>query len=202
MMNRALDRRHLTMAVAATAAMAVTGRAAADDEKEATPMATDETRRVLMDYLDALVQRGDFGQYLREEVAMAIMDTGEHIEGRDAVVQAITDWHTVAFDATPRVTRALVDDGNAAVEMLFVGTHTGDFGGMAATGMEVSVPYVAFYSFEEGMIAEIRLYGMVDGLLKQLSSPDDAASRHRWQAPAMNTRSKSSFRSSGSPPTV
>lgn len=124
-----------------------------------------------MGYLDALVQRGDFAQYLREEVAMAIMDTGEHIEGRDAVVQAITDWHTVAFDAQPRVTRVLVDDGNAAAEMLFVGTHTGDFGGMAATGMDVSVPYVVFYSFEDGAIAELRLYGIVDGLMKQLSAP-------------------------------
>lgn len=170
MTNRALDRRTLTLAAAATAAVAFTGRAGAD-ENESTPMSTDDARQVLMAYLDALVQRGDFGQYLREEVAMAIMDTGEHIEGRDAVVQAITDWHTVAFDATPRVTRVLVDDGAAAAELLFVGTHTGDFAGIAATGMDVSVPYVAFYAFEDGLISEIRLYGIVDGLLRQLSSP-------------------------------
>lgn len=169
MTKRTLDRRTLTLAAAATAAMAVTGRAAADEES--TPVSTDETRQVLNAYLDALVQRGDFGHYLHEEVAMSIMDTGEHIDGRDAVVQAITDWHTVAFDATPRVTRVLVDDGSAAAELLFVGTHTGDFAGIAATGIEVSVPYVAFYGFAEGMISEIRLYGVVDGLLRQLSSP-------------------------------
>lgn len=169
---QALDRRQFAIgAVAATTtSFALATRAAADEHEEA-PMSVDDTRKLMDDYLASLLEGGDFGQYLHDEVALVVMDTGDMIEGRDAVVEGIVQWHTVAFDAQPRITRVTVDEGSAAAEILFLGTHTGEFGGMEATGAHVSVPYVAYYSFADGLISEIRLYGLVYGLMAQLSAP-------------------------------
>lgn len=171
MITRNSNRRSFAFRAAAAAAIpfAVTRSAAADEHESS--MTVDETRQVIDEYVSALLEGGDFGAYLHEEVVLVVMDNGDMIEGRDAVVEGITAWHTVAFDADPRLSRAVVDEGSAALEMLFVGTHTGEFGGMEATGMSVSVPYTAFYSFEEGLISEIRLYGLVYGLMEQLSAP-------------------------------
>lgn len=167
-----INRRNFAIGAATASAMSLAAvRRAAADEHEGSSMTVDETRQVVDDYMAALLEVGDFGQYLHEEVALVIMDTGDMIEGRDAVVEGIIGWHTESFDAQPRVSRTVVDEGSAALEILFVGTHTGEFGGMAATGAEVSVPYTAFYSFEDGLISEIRLYGLVYGLMEQLSAP-------------------------------
>ena len=170
---RAINRRQFAFAAAATSAMslAVTGRVAADQHEESS-MSVDETRQVMDEYLAALLEGGDFASYMHDDVVLVVMDTGDLLEGKDAVVEGIVQWHTVAFDAAPRITRVAVDEGSSAAEILFVGTHTGEFGGVAATGAEVSVPYVAFYSLDEGLITEIRLYGLVFGLMAQISAPE------------------------------
>lgn len=167
-----INRRTFALGAATASAFSpgVASRVLADEHEESS-MTLDETRQVMDDYLAALLDGGDFGQYLHEEAALVIMDNGDMIEGRDAVVEGIVQWHTVAFAAEPRVSRVIADEGSAAVEMLFVGTHTGEFGGMAATGAQVSVPYVAAYAFEDGLISEIRLYGLVYGLMEQLANP-------------------------------
>lgn len=167
-----INRRNFTIGAATATAMSLaSARVATADEHEEASMTLDETRQIMDDYLAALLEGGDFGEFLHEEVALVIMDNGDMLEGRDAVVEGIIQWHTVAFDAEPRVTRVTVDEGSAAVEILFAGTHTGEFGGIAATDAQVSVPYVAMYSFEDGLISEIRLYGLVYGLMSQLESP-------------------------------
>lgn len=167
-----INRRKFTVGAATASAMSfAVVRQGFADEHEGSSMTLEDTSQVMDDYLTALLEGGDFGEYLHEEVALVVMDNGDMIEGRDAVVEGITQWHTVAFDAEPRVSRVIAGEGSAAVEMLFLGSHTGDFGGMAPTGAQVSVPYVAAYSFEDGLISEIRLYGLVYGLMEQLSSP-------------------------------
>jgi predicted ester cyclase len=49
-----------------------------------------------------------------------------------------------------------VDDGQAALEADLVGTHTGEFLGMAATGKSVPVPYCVVYDLRDGKLAALR----------------------------------------------
>jgi uncharacterized cupredoxin-like copper-binding protein len=172
MNSLSINRRAFTLRATAASAIALSlARNVAADEHEASGMSVDDTRMVMDEYLAALLEGGDFGQYLHEDVVLIVMDNGDMLEGRDAVVEGIVEWHSVAFDAQPRMTRVTVDEGSAAAEILFLGTHTGEFGGMAATGAELRVPYVAFYSFADNLISEIRLYGLVYGIMQQLAAP-------------------------------
>ena len=81
-------------------------------------------------------------------------------------MELITGMHTQAFDARPEVTNRLVDDG-IAVEAIFVGTHTGEFAGIPATGRAVRVPYSVLYDVAGDRITALRIYLPVHVLLEQ-----------------------------------
>ena len=52
----------------------------------------------------------------------------------------------------------LVDEGKAAIEADFVGTHTGEFAGVAPTGRAVRVPYSVIYDLRGDQISALRIY--------------------------------------------
>jgi predicted ester cyclase len=121
-------------------------------------------------YLDALLADGDFAQYLAEDVVLVVMDTGQEVSGRQAVVDTIVALHQQIFDAQPELTGLVVGEETAAAELVFAGTHTGEFAGIAPTGREVRVPYAAFYELEDDEITAIRLFGFASGLVMQLTA--------------------------------
>jgi uncharacterized cupredoxin-like copper-binding protein/predicted ester cyclase len=173
MKHLTLNRRTFAMGAAATTALSVASlRTVAADEHGDSSMSVDETREVLDAYVNAMLEGGDFGQYLHEDAVLVDIDSGLLVEGRDNVVEAIVTWHTETFDAQPTVIRSVVGEGSAAVELHFTGTHTGEFNGIAATNASVNVPYVAFYSIEDGLVTELRLYGLSSGLMTQLTAHD------------------------------
>ena len=45
-------------------------------------------------------------------------------------------------------------DDKVVVRARFLGTHTGDFNGIAATGKSVDLPFMIIYRIEAGKIAE------------------------------------------------
>jgi predicted ester cyclase len=132
-------------------------------------MSAAETEALLREYLDVLLAGGDFGQYFADDIVVTLEDTGQVVNGKDPAVQAITDLHRVAFTATPEFGSLVAGPGAAALEAVFVGTHTGEFAGMAATNRPVRVPYVVFYEIADGKIEALRLYGLAAGLLLQVS---------------------------------
>jgi predicted ester cyclase len=73
-------------------------------------------------------------------VVVALVGTDPGAEGPDAAEAWIDYLHQQAFEARPELKNMFVADGKAA-ELDFVGRHTGEFGGIAATGREVRVPY-------------------------------------------------------------
>ena len=172
-----LSRRTFAAGVVITpliAGLAVRGVAA----QEATPTATsvEETQQALNDYVTALLAGGDIGQYLTEDVVVTFMDIGLEVSGREAVADSLITLHTVQFDAQPELVNMVVGEGIAAVEAIFVGTHTGEFNGIPATGASVAVPYSGFILFEDGLVSEIHLYNFVTGLMAQLSGASTPAS--------------------------
>ena len=132
-------------------------------------MATETSERVMREYLEVLLSRGDFGRFFTDDVLWTTMETGEQIRGREAVRDYIVALHTVLFDARP-VVRGLVASGNVALlEADFVGRHIGDMGGVAATGRDVNVPYCVVYDIRGEQIAALRAYLPVGALMQQLA---------------------------------
>jgi predicted ester cyclase len=93
---------------------------------------------------------------------------GEETVGLESVVAMINAIHFVLFDSHPELRTLVIGEGQVALEADFVATHTGEFAGIAPTGAAVDVPYSVFYELEDDLITELRVYGLVDGLVQQL----------------------------------
>jgi steroid delta-isomerase-like uncharacterized protein len=126
------------------------------------------TATTLQAYLDALLARGDFAAYLAEDATFEIVGTPQRVVGREAVRDAIVSMHTQAFDASPKVKTVIVGDDQAVLEADFVGTHTGDFLGIASTGRPVDVPYCVVYDFNGDKITALRAYMPMELFAQQL----------------------------------
>ena len=139
-------------------------------------MSVTETQSVIDAYLAALVAREDIAPYFSDDVVLELVDIGQQMQGRDTVAGAIVGLHEQTFDARPDLTNLLVGEGTAAVEAVFVGTHTGEFAGIPATGREVAVPYAVFYDLADGEITALRIHGFASGLVAALTAePSPAA---------------------------
>ena len=143
---------------------------ATPDASELSAMSAEETQAAIDAYLAALVAREDIAPFFSDDVVLELVDVGQEIQGRDAVAGAIVELHEQTFDARPEVTSLLVGEGTAALEAIFVGTHTGEFVGIPATGREVAVPYAVFYDLDEGEITALRIHGFASGLVAALTA--------------------------------
>ena len=131
-------------------------------------MSAEETQRVVDEYLDALLDGGDFGAYFSDDVRWTTMETGEVITGRDAVRDFIVALHKELFDASPQLGLLICGDHSAALEATFIGRHIAEFAGVEATEAEVRLPYSMFYEFEGGQITALRAYFPITSLIEQL----------------------------------
>jgi steroid delta-isomerase-like uncharacterized protein len=125
-------------------------------------------RQVMEDYLDALVKRADFPAYFADDIVASFEGTDQSAVGRDRAGQLIRYVHEIAFDARAELKNLLVDDGKAALEADFVGTHTGEFAGIPPTGRTVRVPYSVVYDLRDDKINGLRIYFPMSLLIEQL----------------------------------
>ena len=124
-------------------------------------MSVEETQAVIDAYLDTLLARGHIAPYFSDDVVLELVDVGQRVEGRDAVVDAIVALHEQTFDAHPELTHLVVGEGTGArAELVFIGTHTGDFAGIPATGKQIAVPYAAFYDIADAKITALAHRGV------------------------------------------
>jgi predicted ester cyclase len=130
-------------------------------------MSAEKTRETLQQYLEVLVARGDYGRFFDDDIEFVIMGTDQQARGAQAAEQAIRFMRETAFHAEPEFTKLVVDDA-AAAEAFFVGTHTGEFAGVSATGNPVRVPYSVFYDVAADKITALRVYLPMDQLLAQI----------------------------------
>jgi predicted ester cyclase len=134
-------------------------------------MSTELTRETLAAYLKMLVQRGPYGQYFSDDVTFTLMGTNQQVRGRAEVEGFIRFLHEQAFDAQPLLRTTVAGDGLAALEADFIGTHIGEFLGLAATGRQINVPYAVIYDLEADKITALRAYMPMDVLMQQLGAP-------------------------------
>ena len=131
-------------------------------------MSVEVTSATLRSYLDALVARGEFADSFTDDVTWTIIGTDQQVQGREPVRDFLIWMHTQAFDAHPKVKALVVGDGQAVLEADLVGTHTGEFLGMAATGKTVQVPYCVVYDLQGDKIAALRAYIPMELFAQQL----------------------------------
>ena len=136
-------------------------------------MSAQQVRATIQQYAEVLVARGDYGRFFADDVEFALMGTDQQTRGAQAAEQAIRFLHETAFDAKPELTNILVDDHGAAAEALFVGTHTGEFLGVNATGNPVRVPYSVFYDVDGSKITALRIYMPMEQLVAQIRGATD-----------------------------
>ena len=128
-----------------------------------------ETARTTMTaYLDTLVARGPYENFFTPGASLCVMGTDQEAHGRDQVVALIRYLHEQAFDAHPQLKCLLVDGERSAIEADFVGKHVAEFAGKPATGKEIRVPYSVVYDLEGEQVAALRIYGLLDGIIRQL----------------------------------
>jgi predicted ester cyclase len=133
------------------------------------------TKRLMDDYVDALLNGGDFAQYFAPDILWTTMETGDTMTGRETVRDFVVAFHTKMFDAHPQLLHLAVDDDVAAAELIFAGTHTGEFAGLEPTGAAVHLPYTVFYDVTENGITELRAYLSLRGLVDQIQASRTAA---------------------------
>src|SRR5215475_13612812 len=129
-----------------------------------------DERKTMQQYLDALTARADYGQYFTDDVVVTVEGSDQRAEGREAGEQLIRYIHEGAFDARPELKNLLVDEGKAAIEADFVGTHTGEFAGIQPSGRAVHVPYSVVYDIRGDQISALRIYFPISLLMEQLTS--------------------------------
>jgi predicted ester cyclase len=138
-------------------------------------MSVENTRKTMAGYMRTLVQRGPYATYFDDDVTFSVVGTGQEVKGCDAVEQFIRYFHEQAFDAEPKEKNMIVGDGQATLEADFVGTHIGEFAGVAATGKQVNIPYALVYDLKNDKITALRFYMPMDVLLQQIGGAPVAA---------------------------
>jgi predicted ester cyclase len=132
-------------------------------------MTQQRTEEVMGAYMKALVNNEPVGGFFADDIVVTMVDVGQEIVGRDAAEAAIVDFHQVAFASELELRSLIIGPGIAYAEVVFGGTHTGDFVGIPATGREVSVPYAVVSELSNDQITAIRLYGPAAGLIQQIT---------------------------------
>ncbi len=138
-------------------------------------MTAAETQATMEAYAAALLGGGAYETYFADDIVVTMTGAPGEITGPAAAKAAIDALHHEQFDATPELITLVAGEGTAAAELIFVGTHTGEFAGIAATGKAVEVPYSVFYQLSDGKITSVRIYALVEGLVQQLQADPSAS---------------------------
>ncbi len=110
-------------------------------------MATDQTRRVMSAYFDAL-ETGRFAEVFTEDVVWTTIQSDTHIKGPEAVQDAINVLHARLQDL--RTSQLVFDERAAYIEG----------SGADATG-DSRIPYCVAYDLVGERIRAMRAYGNI-----------------------------------------
>jgi hypothetical protein len=125
--------------------------------------ATETTRQVLEAYW-----KNHDPKYVAEDAVFVMLPTGEEIKGRDAIAKHLDAFYHGSLTAHAEVVNSVFSDNKGLLEAVVVGTHTGEFAGIPATGRPVRVPLAVSYDLENGLIKRARIYLLVNVLIDQI----------------------------------
>jgi steroid delta-isomerase-like uncharacterized protein len=130
-------------------------------------MSVENSRKVITAYFES---GPNLTAFLAEDAVYTIMATGEQHEGPETIAKMQQHFYNVAFDATAKRTNLVVGENGAVLEARVVGTHTGEYAGVPATGKSIDVPLVVVYDIEGDVITRGRVYFEVPVFLRQVGA--------------------------------
>lgn len=89
-----------------------------------------------------------FGEQLAGDVSFNDAPRGQVVTGQANVREWYASWATAFPDAVAGATVVAASSDTVAIEGLFAGTNTGDFGPLPATGRSVSLPWANVLRFD------------------------------------------------------
>lgn len=102
--------------------------------------------------------------------------TGRRIEGADAYLELLKGWHTALPDVSVEVVNAIAREDQAALRVLWRGTHRGPLQTpemtIPATGRSIEVAAVVWHQAKDGRIGSIFHSLDVMGMMAQLGLMD------------------------------
>lgn len=114
---------------------------------------------------------------LHPECVFEDMSLGRVYHGRKgAEAYYRTWWDAFAIDVRG-VARHWSIEGNMVAETRYVGVHTGDFYGLAATGKPVEIRLAVVITFKDGLMLGERFYYDTGALFAQLGLSEPPAAR-------------------------
>jgi uncharacterized protein (TIGR02246 family) len=126
--------------------------------------------------VEALIERRNAAWAARDPAALAATHTpdgtvysptGGHLKGREAIERVYRVWLTAFPDVFWQQEEVVIDGDRAVVLAKMIGTHAGEFFGLAAAGRHVEVDVSIVVRIEGGLVAtERRIYDFT-GLLVQ-----------------------------------
>ena len=125
---------------------------------------TRSTREVLQSYWTS-----HDPSYVAEDAVFTMMPTGEEIRGREAIAQHLAGFYHGALDARAEQINSIFAEEKGLLEAVVVGSHTGEFAGIPASGRSVRVPIAVSYEVKDGLIRSARIYLMVNVLVAQIT---------------------------------
>jgi steroid delta-isomerase-like uncharacterized protein len=131
----------------------------------ARTMTVDDTRAVM----EAYAASHDVS-YLAEDAIYTDTATGQQHQGREAIGAMLRYVYQEAFDARAELHELVVGEGCAAVSGEIVGTHTGEFAGVPATGASVRIPLAVVYRLADDEITEATIYLQLVRFLQQVGA--------------------------------
>lgn len=126
-------------------------------------MSIEDTREVIESY-----ERGE-GRIANDAVFVDTA-TGETHEGRDAIIGWFQHKHGEAFDTNFERTHLIVDDGRAVQAGFLVGTHIGEYAGIAGTGRSVRIPLAVIYEVADGTIQRALIHFGMYSFMRQVGA--------------------------------
>jgi steroid delta-isomerase-like uncharacterized protein len=130
-------------------------------------MSVERTREVMERYLNS--NHSDLSM-MADDVVFTTMATGDEHRGPEGIKRMLQHVYHEAFDAKAETRTRVYTDDHAVLEADFVGTHTGTFAGIPATGRQVRVPLCVVYDLRDGKIVRGRVYLEVPVLLRQIGA--------------------------------
>ena len=123
--------------------------------------------------LEAYWQNHD-PKYVAEDAVFLMMPTGEEIRGRDNIAKHLDNFYHHQFDAHAEIVNSIFAEDQGLLEATVIGKHTGEFGGIPATGRNIRVPLSVSYDLENGLIKRARIYLMANLLFAQITAAEAA----------------------------
>ena len=97
-----------------------------------------------------------------------LVPTGQVFDGRDEVMAYYAASRTAFPDQRNEITKLHQSHDAVIVEFDLLGTHGGDFLGVAPTGRQFRTPMIALFEFDDDRIVCERVYFDPGSILRQL----------------------------------